>query len=639
MVLRRLRRDRFALAGLALLVLVLLLAVVGPHVVRYGPNDLSAGGAAGFEGPSLSHWLGTDALGRDNASRIITGAWYVLRDSIEVLVLAVVMSVPIGIIAGYFGGWRDSVFMRLLDALYSVPPIVLVLAVAQVTQQSLGWALFAVAVVFVPPLARLVRGATLAVREEIFVDASRTIGTSTPRIIATRILPNVISPVIVQSSIILSSAIFLEATLAILGVGYPVGSPAWGSMLNDAYQTIYVNPWSVLYPGCAIALTVLGFNAFGDGLRDAFGIDKGGVYGSKVSMGITSVFVPGRLRGRSLHVEQPERAQRDDAVLLDVSDLTVEVQSGSRWLTAVDRVSFTVARGAVLGIVGESGAGKTITSLSVMRLLPSPPFRISAGRIEFEGANLLDTSLSQIRRVRGDDIAMIFQDPMSALNPALTVGAQVSEVIRLHEHVSRRDARARAIALLGRVGIPDPGRRAGSYPHEFSGGMRQRVMIAAALARSPKLLIADEPTTALDVTVQAQILDVLRGLKAEYGLSIVFVTHDLGIVAEFCDRAVVMYAGQVIEEGAVADLFRAPAHPYTEGLLSSVHRLGRVGEQPSAIPGQVPALGSMSAGCRFAPRCRYAMPVCTAAEVPLQQRGGRAVRCVLPSLELAVSHS
>jgi peptide/nickel transport system permease protein len=639
MVLSRFLGDRFALGGLVLLGLLLLLAAVGPHIVRYGPNELSAGGAAGFEGPSLLHWLGTDALGRDNASRIIAGAWYVLRDSIEVLVLAVAMSVPIGIVAGYLGGWRDSVLMRLLDALYSVPPIVLVLAVAQVTHQSLGWALFAVAVVFVPPLARLVRGATLGVREEIFVDASRTIGTSTPRIIATRILPNVVSPVIVQSSIVMSSAIFVEATLAILGVGYPVGSPAWGSMLNDAYQTIYVNPWNVFYPGFAIALTVLGFNAVGDGLRDAFGIDKGGVYGSKVSMGITSVFLPGRLRGRPSRVEQPARIRNHDAVLLDVSDLTIEVQSGSKWLTAVDRVSFKVARGEVLGIVGESGAGKTLTSLSVMRLLPSPPFRISAGSITFEGENLLDKSLSQIRHIRGNEIAMIFQDPMSALNPALTVGTQVSEVIRLHERVSRHDAHARAIALLRRVGIPDAERRAGSYPHEFSGGMRQRVMIAAALARSPKLLIADEPTTALDVTVQAQILDVLRGLKDEYGLSIIFITHDLGIVAEFCDRAVVMYAGQVVEEGRVEDLFRAPAHPYTEGLLGSMHRLGNVREQPYAIPGQVPALGAKSVGCRFAQRCRYAMPVCTAAEIPLRLMRDRSTRCVLPSLELAVSTS
>jgi peptide/nickel transport system permease protein len=636
-VARRFFRDRFALVGFGFLVLLVALAVIGPFVVQYGPNELSAGGAHQFEGRSLAHWLGTDSLARDNASRIIAGARYILRDSVEVLVATIAMALPIGVAAGYFGGWRDAVLMRILDALYSIPPIVLVLAVAQVTHQSLTWALFAVSVGFVPPLARLVRSSTMSVREEIFVEASLTIGTTAPRIILSRILPNVLSPVIVQASIIMSSAIFVEATLAILGVGYPVGSPAWGSMLNDAYQTIYISPSNMFYPGLAIALTVLAFNAVGDGLRDALGLDKSGIYGSKVSLGITAVVRPGGLRRRERTNGRAKPSGSEtlvrDGPLLAVDNLTVEVQSPSGWLKAVDGVTFAVARGEILGIVGESGAGKSLTSLSLMRLLPSPPFQITAEAISFEGRDLLGMSLTEMRHIRGNDIAMIFQDPMSALNPAHTVGAQVAEVVRIHEGASRRAAWRRAVELLGRVGIPDPEHRAKSYPHEFSGGMRQRVMIAVALACSPKLLIADEPTTALDVTVQAQILDVLRSLKDEYGLSIIFITHDLGIVAEFCDRALVMYAGQIIEEGPVSQVFATPAHPYTEGLLGSLHRLGSAEEDVYAIPGQVPALGAAPTGCRFAPRCRYAMPACTADDIPLTHLVDRSTRCVLPALD------
>jgi oligopeptide/dipeptide ABC transporter ATP-binding protein len=279
----------------------------------------------------------------------------------------------------------------------------------------------------------------------------------------------------------------------------------------------------------------------------------------------------------------------------------------------------------VLGLVGESGCGKTVTSLSILRLVPSPPGRVTAGAIRFAGRDLLGLAFRELRHVRGGEIAMVFQDPMASLNPAFTVGNQLIEAQRLHRAVSRVAARARAEELLARVGIPDPGRRLDEHPHQFSGGMRQRVMIAMALANEPRLLIADEPTTALDVTTQAEVLDLLRSLQRELGMAVLFVTHDLGVVADFCDRLAVMYAGQIVETGRVDDVFAAPRHPYTEGLLASVPEPG-VDRRLVAIPGTVPNPGAFPIGCRFHPRCRYAEDRCATDPVALTA-GARCVRC------------
>jgi peptide/nickel transport system ATP-binding protein/peptide/nickel transport system permease protein len=315
--------------------------------------------------------------------------------------------------------------------------------------------------------------------------------------------------------------------------------------------------------------------------------------------------------------------------LLQVRDLTVDLQRSEGVLTAVAGVSFDISAGEALGLVGESGSGKTLTSLSIMRLLQSPPFQLS-GEVLLNGTDLLKLTLPQMRRIRGREVAMIFQDPMSALNPAQTVGKQVAESIRLHDDVSARDAQRRAIDMLAKVGIPDPRRRADAYPHEYSGGMRQRAMIAIALACSPKLLIADEPTTALDVTVQAQILELLRGLQDELGLAILLVTHDLGVVAEFCDRAVVMYAGQVVETGRTQVLFESPHHPYTSALLAARSGLDDRGRQFKGIHGNVPQLSEMPSGCRFAARCEFAAPECSAAPIDLDRLEDGAVRCIKP---------
>jgi oligopeptide/dipeptide ABC transporter ATP-binding protein len=327
--------------------------------------------------------------------------------------------------------------------------------------------------------------------------------------------------------------------------------------------------------------------------------------------------------------------------LLEVENLRTQFQTRAGLVRAVDGVSFHLEEGELLGLVGESGCGKSITALSLMRLV-GPPGRVTGGEIRFGGENLLAATEDRMREIRGDDIAMIFQDPMTSLNPVYTVGEQIAEALRLHRKLNRRRAREAAVEAMREVSIPDPARRADDYPHQLSGGMRQRVMIAMALACDPRLLIADEPTTALDVTIQAQILELIDELRRTRNLAVLLITHDLGVVAEVADRVAVMYTGRIVEESPVEELFARPKHPYTEGLLRSVPKLTEAhvakAERLSTIEGTVPKPTNLPDGCHFAPRCPHRMPRCTEGDLPLYQlEGGVSVRCVLYDLSAAVA--
>ena len=318
------------------------------------------------------------------------------------------------------------------------------------------------------------------------------------------------------------------------------------------------------------------------------------------------------------------------APLLELSDLRTFFFTDQGVARAVDGVSFRIEEGETVGLVGESGCGKTVTSLSVLRLVPEPPGRILEGSsIRFRGEELATAPEKRMRRLRGNDVSMIFQEPMTSLNPVFTVGEQIAETLRLHRGLSRREARERGVEALREVGIPEPAARYDEYPHQLSGGMRQRVMIAMALATGPALLIADEPTTALDVTIQAQILDLLADLQARRGMGVLLVTHDLGVVAEVCDRVVVMYAGQVVEQGTVEEIFAAPRHPYTEGLLASLPRVDDRGARLRPIPGVVPPPHAWPPACRFADRCPYAWSRCLTDPPPLLGPEAHPARCWL----------
>jgi oligopeptide/dipeptide ABC transporter ATP-binding protein len=401
-------------------------------------------------------------------------------------------------------------------------------------------------------------------------------------------------------------------------------------MLREAYDNaLFTHSWQLVIPGTFIALTVLAFTTIADGLGHAFGVEgaAGGWRRDRSSS-----------RKRMTYVD-PDRPTINSAgsvgALLEVGALSVDFESSNTKLRALDNVSLSVNRGEVMGVVGESGSGKTVTALSIMRLLPSPPGVIAGGSIALAGNEILDLPFGGLRRVRGSEIAMVFQDPMTSLDPAFTIGSQLVEAINLDGNLGPQSAQQRAIELLELVAIPAPTERMADYPHQLSGGMRQRVMIAMALARRPKVLIADEPTTALDVTIQAQVLDLLRELQAKLDLTVLLVTHDLGVIADICDRVVVMYAGQVVEEADVYELFAHPRHPYTHGLLQAMPQVGRRDEQLKVIPGQVPELGSMPIGCRFKPRCPFALDACGEASIELQSVGAARVRCIRHSeLEL-----
>ncbi|KRE97996.1 hypothetical protein ASG88_17600 [Nocardioides sp. Soil777] len=616
---RRLRKDIPAMVALAYIVILVLTAIFAPFVA---PHDPSAQGIAPpFSGPGPGHLLGTDDLGRDTLSRLIFAARVSLGVGGMVIAIALLVAVPIGLIAGYHGGRTDNVIMRVMDAIASLPALILALAVVGILGPSLTNAAFAIAVAMVPGFVRMVRAQSLDVRQETFIEASQSLGTPIYRILFKRVLPNVASPLIVATTIGLGAALLAEAGLSMLGFGVQPPSASWGAMLQQGRSVMFTDPWLVYIPGAVLAVTILAFNTFGDGVRDAVGMTRAtGKAAVKGKLGISTSIAP-----RSTSPARPATEQ----AMLEVRNLSVEFVTEHGQATVVNDINLSVAKGEILGLVGESGSGKSVTSLALMRLLPSPPGRITSGEIVFDGRDVLQMSRRELRSVRGNDIAMVFQDPMTSLNPAFTIGDQLIEAVLLHRKIKKAAARARAVELLELVGIPDPQKRLAQFPHEFSGGMRQRALIAIALANEPKLLIADEPTTALDVTVQAQIIDLLRRLQKDIGMGVIFVTHDLGVVAEICDRVAVMYAGQIVETAPVAELFSHPKHPYTAGLLASMPQTADQKERLVSIPGLVPLPGSVTEGCRFRARCSYAADACAVGEIILSpQDVNHEARCV-----------
>ena len=633
---RRFFAKRAVIPAALVVIAVLIAGIFAPWLAPYDPLDQSLLNT--LQGPSSEHWLGTDDLGRDVLSRLIFGARIVLIAVAEAMTVAVVIGVPIGLFIGYMGGWWDRIVMRIVEAIVSVPGIMVVIVIITVLGIGLTKSMIALGLLFSTAFLRLARGLVLAEREELYVRAARVVGASTGRVVWRQILPNIAPPLIVQITLTTGAVLLAEAGLSFLGLAVQPPDASWGTMLTTASRFINLHPWLALPPGIAIAMVVLAVNLLGDAIRDSIGRGIGEIMplrpdrASRDRPDTAAADGSRAIEGSS--ALEAGRGIPSDAVLV-VSSLRVQFPSprGAR-LTVVSDVSLHVRPGETLGLVGESGCGKSVTAMAVLGLVPEPGVA-TADAILLAGDDVSKMSRRDLVHVRGTRAAAVFQDPTTSLNPAFRIGDQLGEVLRIKRGLSHSAARKRAIELLELVGIPDAAARARSFPHELSGGMAQRVAIARALSCEPQLLIADEPTTALDVTVQSEILALLRELQRELGMGMLFITHDLAVVADICDRAAVMYAGEIVEEADVSELFANPRHPYTEGLLGAVPQAGHRGTALRSIPGVVPQPGEWPSGCRFAPRCAYATTQCTAAAVAIEVQNAHQVRCVrAPELTL-----
>ena len=608
----RFRRNKLALSAGAFLVLILVLTAFAPWVTTHDPN-VATNFADTLEPPSGEYWLGTDGVGRDIYTRVIYGARFAFLAGLIAVATALIIGIPFGLTIGYFRSWADRVGMRFVEVVVAVPAVVLAIAIIAVVGPGLVRAMFAIGLVYSMIITRLARAETFAAREELYVDGARAAGASNNRIMFRHMLPNIAPVLIVQTTLLFATAVLAEAALSFLGLGANSNQASWGRMLQDAQLKRDDSIWPAFPPGIAIFVTVVALNVLGDGLRDAFGREA---RGGRIGVGdVEQVAAAGG--------EPPDRS-----ALLSVRDLSVRFpQPGTATdVDVVSGVDFDIGKGEVMALVGESGSGKSISALSLLGLVPDPGVA-SASSILLDGEELVGRRFDDLLDVRGKQIGLISQEPSAALNPAYTVGTQISEPLMHHLGMTKSEARQQAIELMQRVGIPSPETRIDSYPHQFSGGMAQRVVIAMALACNPKLLIADEPTTALDVTVQGQVLDIIGELSADMGVSVLLITHDLGVVADLASKVAVMYAGQIIETGKLTDVFHHPQHPYTEGLIKAIPRNESREGDLATIDGVVPPPWEWPDGCHFAPRCPYATDVCRSGKIQLRPSGLSMSRC------------
>lgn len=580
MIMRRLLRPG-VVVGLLLIALLLACTLFADWIAPHSPTRMAPAlkylPPIWLEGSDPRYLLGTDQLGRDVLSRLIHGARTSLFIAVSAVMIATAFGVTVGLLAGYFRGWVDVVIMRIADIQLAFPFILLALAILSVTEVKSALTIIIV-LAFADWVihARIVRGRVLVEREKEYVRGARALGASNLRIMFLYVLPAILPTVIVIAMIELAVLMLVESILSFIGLGIDPPAISWGTALADGRRSLGNAWWMMVFPGVAIFLAVLAINLVADGLADVLDprLKLSGIY---------------RRADRSKALASPRTMEQKESPLLVVNNLSVmfPLDDGGS-VSAVKAVSFAVKAGERLGIVGESGSGKSVTAMTVMGLLDSAGY-ISSGSIRLKGRELVGSSERELNRVRGRGMAMIFQDASTALNPVFRVGWQIEEAILLHQKVSRSQARKNALDLLRMVNIAEPERVAQSYPFEISGGMQQRAMIAIALSCGPDLLIADEPTTAVDVTTQAQILRELDALIARLGTGVILISHDLGVIAEFTDRVLVMKDGEVVESGPTAEIVAAPRHPYTQQLLAAVRSLE--GGEPTGEKAVVHAAG------------------------------------------------
>ncbi|MCX4667320.1 dipeptide/oligopeptide/nickel ABC transporter permease/ATP-binding protein [Streptomyces sp. NBC_01381] len=621
--------SRFAVGVVGVVVLVALFA---PLLAPHDPLDQQPQ-TDGTGHPSGDHWMGQDSLGRDILSRLMYGARWSLAIGLGATLLALIVGAVLGAIAATSRKAVDETLMRCLDVVMAFPGIALAAVLVAVFGGGILVLICAIAFLFTPPIARVVRANVMDQYGEDYVVAEHIVGARTPHILIKHVAINCAAPILVFCTVQVAEAIVFEASLSFIGAGVRPPDPSWGSVIADGKNMVLLGGWwATVFPGLLMLITVLALNILSEGVSDAWAAPA-------------TRDVPGAARkedqieapepGSGKVLELPgltEAAQRlrsrarplpEGTPVLTVSDLTIGFDARHGGVDIVDGISFHVRPGEVLGLVGESGCGKSLTALTVMGLEPKGA-RIG-GQVTFDGEQLIGMPMRARRRLLGHDMAMIYQDALSSLNPAMTVRAQLKQVVR-------RGGRRTAVELLELVGL-DPDRTLRSYPHELSGGQRQRVLIAMALSRDPKLIVADEPTTALDVTVQAQVIQLLLRLREELGFALILVSHDLALVADVTDRVVVMYGGQIVETGVTADLVESPSHHYTRGLLGSVLSLESAAQRLTQIKGVVPSPADFPAGCRFADRCPLASEVCRTTAPELLGGARHSIACHHPAVE------
>ncbi|HPG75066.1 MAG: dipeptide/oligopeptide/nickel ABC transporter permease/ATP-binding protein [Microbacteriaceae bacterium] len=548
---RRLIKKPTVIIAVVILATALFVALFGRLLAPFDPNYsvLDMINMPPFQSDFI---LGGDRAGRDILSRLMYATANSLGGAAIAVVVSTLLGVTSGLLAGYYSGAIDAIGAWVSNVIQALPGIIVLIAVYVVAGPSTVVSMTVVGILFAPAYFRLVRNVVISVRNELYVDAAKVAGLSDARIIGRHVLVVVRAPIIIEMAFVAGFALVIQAGLEFIGLGSPE-NPTWGGMLQDSFNALYISPLSILWPAAAIILTVLAFVLISNAVRDTLGDPRNSA---------------GRKR-RAIQGDVESQAATSDA-FLSVNNLSIAYPlSAHETREVVKGVSLEVNRGEVLGLVGESGSGKTQTAFAILGLLPEEAI-VASGRITLGGRSLLGLSEKQLNALRGNDIAYVPQEPMTNLDPAFTVGQQFDFAMRKKLKLTKAQTKERAIALLARVNINDPERVHGLYPHQLSGGMAQRVLIAIAVSCDPALLIADEPTTALDVTVQAEVLDLLRDLQRERSMAMILVTHNFGVVADICDRVAVMKDGRVVETGDTRSIINAPKDPYTQLLLASV---------------------------------------------------------------------
>ncbi|WP_134740041.1 dipeptide/oligopeptide/nickel ABC transporter permease/ATP-binding protein [Nocardioides sp. 503] len=605
----RVVRTPLGLTTGLLVTAVLVLAIVAPMLWSDRAEVIDTDHI--LTGPSGDHWAGTDSLGRDIFFRALVAT----RLSMELALAATVIGVVVGLVLGSAPLLLGRRLGRLVTAGVNIavafPGLLLALFFAVIFGVGATGAVLAIGMASAPSFARLVHTLVAGVAALDYVSAARVAGVGRVRVLLRHVLPNIAEPLVVNATISAGGSLLAFAGLSFLGLGVQAPSYDWGRLLFEGIGMIYVNPAAALAPGLAVLVAGLAFNLFGESVAKGLGVST---VGGRLTVTDEDAASAPALSAGGTDEHALDGSPSD--LVLDVQDLRVSFPGPAGPIRPVRGVSFSVRHGEALGVVGESGSGKSLTALAVAQLIEEPG-RVDAARLQFRGADLREGPRAH-RHLLGTSMAMVFQDPMTSFNPTRRMGGQLAEVAVHHQGMSRKQAMARAVDRLRAVRVPDPEKRATQYPHEFSGGMRQRAMIGMGVMGNPSLIIADEPTTALDVTVQQQVLDLLQAIRDEDDVALVLISHDVTVVGEVCDRVLVMYAGRIVEDLPADQLDGGAQHPYTRALVAAVPDMHTDLEQPLAVvPGRPVSPTDVIVGCPFAPRCPLADDHCRTVDPPL----------------------